>query len=74
MELPLTREQEEQLAEFARHEGMSAEELVRDLVERYIAEEVRFRAGVQAGLESAERGELLTSAEVWERIERVLKS
>jgi predicted transcriptional regulator len=73
MQLPLTREQEEQLAEFARHEGMTAEELARGLVERYIAEEVRIRAGVQAGLDSAERGELLTSAEVWASIERVLK-
>jgi predicted DNA-binding protein len=49
MEVQLSVEQEVQLSQMADQTGRSADELAREAVERYIAEEGRFRAGVQAG-------------------------
>ena len=49
MEVLLSAEQQVQLSQIAAQAGRSADELAREAVERYIAEEGRFRAGVQAG-------------------------
>jgi len=74
MVVQLKPEQEAQLSLIADQTGKSTEELAREAVDRYLAEEAQFRAAVQQGIDAAERGELLAPSQVWERVERVLKS
>jgi predicted transcriptional regulator len=74
MEVQLNPEQEAQLSRMADQSGRSTDELAREAVERYLVEETRFRAAVQAGLDAAERGDFVPTSEVWARVERVLKA
>ena len=74
MEVKITAKQEAELSSIADETGRSADELTREVVERYLTEERRFRAGVQAGLDAAARGEFVETSEVWARIERALQS
>ena len=74
MAVQLKPEQEAQLPQIANQTGRSPEELAREAVDRYLAEEARFHATVQEGIDAADRGELLAPSEVWERVEQVLKS
>jgi predicted transcriptional regulator len=71
MEVQLKPEQEAQLSQIADQTGKSTEELAREAVDRYLAEEARFRSAVQEGIDAADRGELLAPSQVWERVERV---
>ena len=63
MQLLLSVEQEAQLSQMAAQEGRSADELVREAIDCFLEEEARFCARVQEGMDAADRGELLTSAE-----------
>jgi len=74
MEVQLKPEQEAQLSRIAAQAGRDVDELAREAVDRYLAEEAHFAAGVQEGIDAADRGEFLTSSQVWDRVERVLKS
>lgn len=74
MVVQLTSEQEAQLSRMAAQAGRNIEELAREAVDRYLAEDAHFRAAVQEGIDAAERGELLAPSQVWDRVERVLKS
>jgi predicted transcriptional regulator len=74
MEVQLSPEQEAELSRIADQSGRSADELAREALEHIIVEEARFRAGVQAGLDAADRGEFVPTAEVWARVERALKA
>jgi predicted transcriptional regulator len=74
MAVQLKPEQEAQLSRIADQTGKSTEELAREAVDRYLAEEAQFRTVVQEGIDAADRGELLAPSQVWERVERVLKS
>ncbi len=74
MQLKLTPEQETQLAQTAALEGKTSDELAQELFSRVLAAEVRFVSAVQVGLDAANRGDFVESAEVWARIERVLQS
>lgn len=74
MELQFSAEQEAELTRMAHQSGKSADELAREVVARYLAEEARFRAGVQAGLDAAERGDFVPTSEVWATVERALKA
>jgi predicted transcriptional regulator len=73
MELHLTSEQAVQLSRFAFLEGRLVEDLAREVVDRYLAEEARFHAAVQAGRDAAARGEFVPSMEVWDAVERDLR-
>lgn len=74
MTIQLTAEQEARLSEIAAQAGRPVDELAREAVDRYLAEDAHFRAAVQEGIDAADRGELLSSSEVWARVERVLES
>jgi predicted transcriptional regulator len=74
MEVLLSTEQEAQLSQIAAQEGRAADELAREALERFIAEEAHFRAPVQAGREAAAREDFVPTAEVWARVERILQS
>jgi RHH-type transcriptional regulator, rel operon repressor / antitoxin RelB len=72
MEVQLSPEQAAQLARIAALAGRSADDLAREAVDRYLAEEARFQAAVQAGLEEADRGDFIPASEVWAAVEREL--
>ena len=74
MEIHLTNEQQTQLSCLADQTGRSADELAHEAVDRYLTEEGRFHAGVQAGLAAAAHGDSLTPAEVWANVELALKA
>jgi predicted transcriptional regulator len=73
MEVQLSVEQEAELSRIADEMGRSVDELAREAVERYIAEEAHFRAAVQAGLDDAARGNFVPTSEVWAAVERELQ-
>jgi len=73
MEVQLSVEQEARLSQMADRTGKTADELAREVVERYIAEDAHFRAAVQAGLDDAARGNFVPTSEVWAAIERELQ-
>jgi predicted transcriptional regulator len=73
MEVHLNPEQEAELSRIAHLSGRSADELAREAVENFLVEEARFRAGVQAGLDDAVRGNFISSSEVWAAIEQELE-
>lgn len=73
MEVQLSVEQEAQLSQMAGQTGKTADELAREVVERYIVEEAHFRAAVQAGLDDAARGNFVPTSEVWAAVERELQ-
>jgi predicted transcriptional regulator len=73
MEVQLTTEQAAQLARVVALAGRPADELAREAVDRYLAEEAHFRVAVQAGLEDAERGDFVPTSEVWAGVERELQ-
>ncbi|HUA97080.1 MAG TPA: hypothetical protein VMA34_01985 [Terracidiphilus sp.] len=50
------------------------DKLAREVLDRCLAEESRFRAGVQAGLDAADRGDFVPTSEVWARVEHALKA
>jgi predicted transcriptional regulator len=74
MEVLLSAEQEAELSQLAAQAGRRADELAREVVARYIAEEAQFRAAVQAGLDDADRGNFVPTSEVWAMVERELKA
>lgn len=74
MDVQLNSEQAAQLARIAAMSGRPVDELAREAVDRYLAEEARFQAAVQAGIDDADRGKLLSSDEVWARLEQKMRS
>jgi predicted transcriptional regulator len=74
MTVQLTAEQEVQLSRIAEQSGRAVDELAREAVDRYLAEDAHFRAAVQEGLDAVDRGEFVPASEVWDRVERELQS
>jgi predicted transcriptional regulator len=74
MEVHFTSEQEVRLSQIARYAGMEPERLVRDAALRLLEEDASFCAGVQKGLEAAERGDFIEEEEMDARISRLLGS
>jgi predicted transcriptional regulator len=74
MTVQLTAEQEARLSEIAVQAGRGVEDLAREPVDLFLADHARFRAAVREGVAEAERGEFLTSEEVWTAIKRELES
>ncbi|MFP5275485.1 MAG: hypothetical protein ACLGPM_00095 [Acidobacteriota bacterium] len=73
MTIQLTAEQEARLAAIAAQAGRPVEELAREAVDLYIAEDPQFRAAVLKGLAEADRGEFISSSDVWAAVERELE-
>jgi predicted transcriptional regulator len=74
MAVQLSVEQEAELSRIADETGRSADELAREILGHYIAEESRFHAGVRAGLDAAARGDFVPTSEVWAMVERALRA
>jgi predicted transcriptional regulator len=73
MEVHFTPEQEARLAQSAAKQGRNPDELVRQVVARFIDEESRFVDAVKRGEEAFQRGEYLTQEQVGQRLERFLQ-
>jgi predicted transcriptional regulator len=54
--------------------GKDAEQLVKDAVARMLENQARFIAGVQRGIEQADRGEFIEEEEMDARLEQMLRS
>lgn len=74
MEVRLTPEQQQQLAELASQRGRDADALAQETISRYLAEEARFVEAVKLGEAALDRGEYLTHQQVGERIDRLFRS
>jgi predicted transcriptional regulator len=74
MKVQLSAEQEAELSRIADETGRSADELAREAVDRYLAEEGRLLSAIRARRDAAARGEFVEASEVWARVERALQS
>lgn len=74
MEVQFSPEMQARLNRVAAETGHAADQYVRDLVERYIDEDIRFPAAVRKGFEQIDRGEFVEEEEMDARIERMLRS
>jgi len=74
MEVHFPPDVETQLQQVASANGKNAEQWVKDTVTRMLADQARFVAGVQRGMEQANRGELVDHREVVNRIDRLFHS
>jgi len=74
MEVHFSVDVESRLQQLAIANGKDAEQLVKDTVARMLENQSCFVAGVQKGIEQADRGEVLEHAEVVDRINRLLRS
>lgn len=73
MEVNFSPEQEAQLSQIASYSGTPAELLVKQVALRLVEEDAEIRAGIQRGIEQADRGELIDHDEVVARFERLLQ-
>jgi predicted transcriptional regulator len=73
MEVHFSPEVETRLQQVAVANGKDAEQLVKDTVARMLENQARFIAGVQKGIEQADRGELLEHKDVLNRIDRLFQ-
>jgi predicted transcriptional regulator len=74
MEVHFTPELEAKLAHSAAQQGRNPDELVQDVLTRYIEEETRFVEAVKCGEEALQRGEYLTHEQLGHRLQRFLQS
>jgi predicted transcriptional regulator len=73
MEVQFTPEQEAQISQIAQYHGTPADQLVKQAALRMLDEDAEIRAGIQRGIEQADRGELIDHEEVVARFERLLQ-
>jgi predicted transcriptional regulator len=71
MEVHFSPDVETRLQQVASANGKDAEQLVKDTVVRMLESQARFIAGVQRGIEQADRGEFVEHKDVLNRIDRL---
>jgi predicted transcriptional regulator len=74
MEVHFSPDVESQLQQVASASGKDAEQLVKDTVVRMLENQARFIAGVQRGIEQADRGEFVEHQDVVNRIDSLFHS
>jgi predicted transcriptional regulator len=74
MEVHFPPELERRLADSAANQGRNPDELVQDLVTRYLAEEVGFVEAVRLGEAALLRGDSISHDQVGERLQRFLRA
>jgi len=74
MEIQLTPDQEADLVALAARAGRSPDELAQEAVNRFLKEEAHFAEAVKLGIAAADRGEFVAPEQVWEGVERILRS
>jgi predicted transcriptional regulator len=73
MEVNFTPHTEAQLKEFAARKGKDAAQVVQETVSNMLERQARFVEGVQCGIASADRGDLIEHEEVVSRIDRLFE-
>ena len=73
MEVHFSPDMEARLQQLASRSGQDAEQFVKDTIGRLLDNHARFIAGVQKGIEQADRGEFVEHDEVKDRINRLLR-
>jgi predicted transcriptional regulator len=71
MDIQLTPEQEDLLAQLAIGKGKDADKLATEVICHYIDDEARFIDAVKVGEEELARGEYLTSEQVGEHLSKL---
>lgn len=74
MEVHFPPDVETRLQQVANANGKDAEQLVKDTVARMLEDQARFVAGVQRGVEQADRGEFVEHKDLLDRIDRLFHS
>lgn len=74
MEVHFSPDVETRLLQVASANGKDAQQLVKETVARMLDNQARFIAGVQSGIEQADRGEFVEHQEVLHRIDRLFHS
>jgi predicted transcriptional regulator len=74
MEVHFPPDVETRLQQVAVANGKDAEQLVKDTVARMLENQARFAAGVQRGIEQADRGEFVEHQDVVNRIDKLFHS
>ena len=74
MEIHLSPDTEAQLKQFAARKGKEAAQVVEETVSNMLERQVRFIEGVQRGIASADRGDLIDHDDVANRIDRLFQS
>jgi predicted transcriptional regulator len=74
MEVDFSPDVETRLQRLAVANGKNAEQLVKDTVARMLENQARFIAGVQRGIEQADRGEFIEHKDVLNRIDGLFHS
>ena len=74
MEVHFSPDIETRLHQLASSNGKDAEQLVKETVSRMLENQARFIAGVQRGIDQADRGETVEHQEVLNRIDRLFHS
>jgi predicted transcriptional regulator len=72
MELRLQPEKEAQLAQIAAQKGLDPDELVRQVLSRYLEDDTHFIEAVNIGLAAAERGDFVEHEEVGKKLKQIL--
>lgn len=73
MEVQFTPEVQTKLALCAARQGRRADEVVRDVLARYLEDEGEFLAAVERGLSAADRGDLIEEADMDARVEAMFR-
>jgi predicted transcriptional regulator len=73
VEVQFSPEMMAKLNRVAAEAGHATDTYVRDLVERYVDEDARFRAAVRKGFEQIDRGQFLEEEEMDARVDRMLR-
>ena len=74
MEVQFEPDVQAQLNQFAASQGKPAAQVVEETVARMLQRQAQFTEGVNRGIASANRGDLIEQAEVVERINGLLRS
>ena len=73
MEVHFSPDEEAQLSQLANYNCTPPEQLVKQAALRLVEEDAETRAGIQRGIEQADRGELIDHDEVVARFEELLR-
>jgi predicted transcriptional regulator len=73
MEVRLQPEKEAQLAQIAAQRGLDPNELVQQVLSRYLKDDRHFVEAVNVGLAAADRGDLVEHEEVGKKLKQILQ-
>jgi predicted transcriptional regulator len=73
MEVRLQPDKDAQLAEIAAQRGLRTDELVRQVLSRYLEDDTHFIEAVNLGLAAADRGDFVEHEEVGKKLKHILQ-